>query len=158
MPETTSERPASEEARLIVQDLLDRMGLNVLATVADESEEQIVVDMAGTDVGIVIGHHGDTLSALQLIASVMLHRRTGASARLLLDAEGYRDRRTSALTEQALRVAASVRTTGREAVLESLRAHERRIVHMALADDPDVFTYSEGEGDDRALIISPRED
>jgi spoIIIJ-associated protein len=156
MPGTTERSPA-EEANVIVQELLDRMGLSVLATVADESDEQIIVDMAGTDVGIVIGHHGETLSAMQLLASVMLHRRAETNARLLLDAEGYRDRRANALTEQAKRHAASVKATGREALFEGLRPHERRIVHMALQDDPDVYTYSEGEGDDRVLVISPRD-
>lgn len=148
---------AAEEGRAIVQELLDRMGLEVVAAVADESDEEILIDMTGSDVGIVIGRHGETLSALQLLASVTLRRSTETEARLLLDAEGYRDRRTQALTEQAHRHAASVKASGREALFEGLKAHERRIVHMALAEDPEVFTYSEGEGDDRVLVISPRD-
>ncbi len=156
MSETTRNSPG-EEARAIVQAILDSMGAAISSEVVEESDEQIVVDMRGEDAGIVIGRQGETLAALQLVASVIFHRRTGLGTRVILDAEGYRERRTAGLKEQALRVAASVKSTGREAVLESLRPFERRIVHLALADDPDVFTYSEGEGDDRALVISPRD-
>jgi len=156
MSETTRNSPG-EEARAIVQAILDSMGAAISSEVVEESDEQIVVDMRGEDAGIVIGRQGETLAALQLVASVIFHRRTGLGTRVILDAEGYRERRTAGLKEQALRGAASVKSTGREAVLESLRPFERRIVHLALADDPDVFTYSEGEGDDRALVISPRD-
>lgn len=156
MPESTHTSP-SEEARAIVQAILDSMGAALSCEVVEDADEQIVIDMRGEDAGLVIGRQGEALAALQLIASVIFHRKTGLGTRLILDAEGYRERRTEGLKEQALRVAASVKSSGREAVLESLRPFERRIVHLALADDPDVFTYSEGEGDDRALVISPRD-
>ncbi len=156
MPESTHTSP-SEEARAIVQAILDSMGAALSCEVVEDADERIVIDMRGEDAGLVIGRQGEALAALQLIASVIFHRKTGLGTRLILDAEGYRERRTEGLKEQALRVAASVKSSGREAVLESLRPFERRIVHLALADDPDVFTYSEGEGDDRALVISPRD-
>lgn len=157
MEESASAEALGEEARAIVQETLTHMGMNALATVADASDEQIVIDMAGKDIGILIGHQGETLAALQFIAAAIFRRRTGSEVRVVLDAEGYRDRRARALTERARQAADNVRATGKEAVLDSLRPYERRIVHMALAEDPDVYTYSEGEGDDRCLIISPRE-
>lgn len=146
-----------EEARRVVQRTVDLMGLAAMATVAEESDDQIIIDMAGADIGILIGRRGETLQALQLIAAAVFHRKTGAEVRLVVDAEGYRDRRTETLTGRALQIANEVRASGKEAVLDSLSAFERRVVHMALADDPDVYTYSEGEGRDRVLVISPRE-
>lgn len=145
-----------EEARRIVQQTVDLMDLAAMATVAEESDEQIVIDMAGADIGILIGRRGETLQALQLIASAMFHRKTDSGVRLIVDAEGYRDRRADTLTKKALQIANEVRESGREAVLDSLSAFERRVVHLALADDPDVYTYSEGEGRERVLVISPR--
>lgn len=146
-----------EQARRVVQQMVDHMGLAAMATVAEESEEQIVIEMAGADIGILIGRRGDTLQALQVIAAALFHRKTGSEVRLVVDAEGYRSRRADTLTQRALQIANEVRTTGREAVLDSLSASERRVVHLALADDPDVYTYSEGEGRERVLVISPRE-
>jgi spoIIIJ-associated protein len=76
--------------------------------------------------------------------------------RLTLDADGYRRRRQEALEDLARTLAVQVRESGEEAVLEPLNALERRIVHSVLTDDPDVCTYSEGEGLDRHVVISPR--
>lgn len=145
-----------EEARRIVQQTVDLMELAAMATVAEESDEQIVIDMAGADIGILIGRRGETLQALQLIAAAIFHRKTDSEVRLIVDAEGYRDRRADTLTEKALQIANEVRESGKEAVLDSLSAFERRVVHLALADDPDVYTYSEGEGRERVLVISPK--
>lgn len=156
MPEASARTPG-DEAAVIVQEILGKMGLNALATVSDEDDEQIAIDMAGTDVGILIGRHGETLQALQLIVGGIFHKRTGSSARVLVDAEGYRERRADQLRERARHIADQVRESSREAVLDSLSAYERRIVHLELADDPDVYTYSEGEGDNRSLVISPKE-
>jgi spoIIIJ-associated protein len=156
MPEGTARTPG-DEAAVIVQEILGKMGLSALATVADETEDQVTIDMAGNDIGILIGRHGETLQALQLIVGGIFHRRTGSSARILVDAEGYRERRAEQLRQRARHIADQVRESGREAVLDSLTAYERRIVHLELADDPDVYTYSEGEGDNRSLVISPKE-
>jgi spoIIIJ-associated protein len=145
-----------DAARGTVQDILAHTGLEATASVLGEAPDEVVIDLSGPDVGILIGRHGETLHALQLLASAIFHRRTGTTARLVIDAEGYRERRADALRQRAREVADRVRSTGREAVMQSLRADERRIVHMELAEDPDVYTYSEGEGDDRALIVSPR--
>ncbi|MBD3176379.1 MAG: KH domain-containing protein [Armatimonadia bacterium] len=146
-----------EEARKVVQQLVDLMGLAAMATVAEESDEQIIIDMAGADIGILIGRRGETLQALQLIAAALFHRETESDVRLIVDAEGYRDRRSDSLTEKAKQIADEVRSSGKEAVLDSLSAFERRVVHLALSEDPDIYTYSEGEGRERVLVISPKE-
>jgi spoIIIJ-associated protein len=73
-----------------------------------------------------------------------------------MDAEGYRSRREIALQEMARVYAQRVKESGQEAVLDALQSYERRIIHQSLMDDPDVFTYSEGEEPDRRVVISPR--
>ncbi len=105
---------------------------------------------------LVIGKHGQTIDAIQYLVGVITNKRLAARVRVIVDTEGYRGRREEALRNQAHYLASKVRETHQEAVLESLRANERRIIHLALADDPDIYTYSEGEEPDRRVVISPR--
>jgi spoIIIJ-associated protein len=107
--------------------------------------------------GVVIGKHGGTINALQYLISLILQKRVGERVRLVIDAEGYRSRREQALRDMAHTYAQRVKDSGQEAVLDALQSYERRIIHNCLADDPDVFTYSEGEEPDRRVVISPRE-
>lgn len=144
-------------AQQVLQEIVDRMGLRATAVVHQETASQIVLELEGEDIARLIGRQGETLNSLQLLLSVILNKRQGANKRILLDAEGYRSRRESVLRKRALEVAEQVKATGKEALLDSLKPHERRIIHVALADDPHVITYSEGEGPNRYLVISPRD-
>jgi len=151
-------RQTAELAREILQTLIDKMNLRASVRILEASPTQIMLDIeGGQDLGIIIGRQGQTLNALQLVTSVVANKRAGTRYRILLDASGYRARRAQALRLRAFEVAEQVKATGKEALLESLKAHERRIVHLALANDPDVYTYSEGEGERRNLVISPRD-
>jgi len=152
-----SELSSAEIGREALQAIIDKMGLSATVVVAEDTDEQVVLDMQGDDIAILIGRQGDTLNALQLIVGVIVGRATEQRRRVLVDAQGYRERRAEALCARAEEVAKQVRESGREALIESLHAYERRIIHLALADHPDVYTYSEGEGDDRVLVISPRD-
>lgn len=154
----TSATTAAETGREALQGILDRMGIQCTVVASVDDDGQITLNVSSdSDLGTVIGRDGDTLNALQLLVSVMVSRRYGPHSRVLVDAENYRARRTESLQARAIELAQRVKTTGREALLESLHAYERRIIHLTLADHPDVHTYSEGEGDARVLVISPKD-
>ncbi len=149
---------AGERALAHLKEIIRIGGLEAEAHVVSIEGDTITVEATGADAGLLIGRRGQTLHALQYLLLVMLtHSESGGQKyRLILDADSYRKRRQEALEQLAETLALQVRETGEEAVLEPLNAMERRIVHTALADDPDVETYSEGEGPERHIVISPR--
>lgn len=179
-PEAVSAEPEAQEAAMSVSDatsepaeeqpssgvqaigLLERilaaMQFDARPELVSETEEEVQIEMTGDsiDIGRLIGRHGQTLDALQYLLGIAVNRDRVHKVRVLLDAEGYRERHAQMLEARARDLAARVKTFGEEAVLEPQSARDRRIVHMALADDPDIVTYSEGEGDDRHIVISPR--
>ena len=114
------------------------------------------IDVVGENAAEVIGSYGEGLNALQYLAGLVVQKYTGEHTRLLLDADGYREKRETALVDQAKELAAAVVEAGQEAELDPLNAFERRIIHNALLDYPGVTTYSEGEGDERRVIIAPK--
>jgi spoIIIJ-associated protein len=152
------EEPVDSAA--LARDLLDQIlqAMSVPATVGSQRQPDgsIRLFVEGPEMGVVIGKHGATINALQYLVGLIVQKRSGERIRLVIDAEGYRSRREQALKEMALTYAQRVKETGHEAVLDALQSYERRIIHNTLSDDPDVFTYSEGEEPDRRVVISPR--
>ncbi len=140
----------------LLEDTLAAMEIDATPQLRSETDEEIIVDLVGPDVAILIGKHGQTLDALQFLIGVALGRSRLEGKRIILDAEGYRERHAETLRKKALDWAKEVKRTGQEAVLDPQPARDRRVIHTALADDPDVYTYSEGEGDHRHVVISPR--
>lgn len=108
------------------------------------------------EAGILIGYHGETIASLQLLLGLMLYRLTGEWQRLVVNVGDYRQRRADYLTALAEETAAKVTETGEPLALYNLNPFERRIVHMALVDNPAVATESQGEGKNRFLVVSPR--
>jgi spoIIIJ-associated protein len=149
-------REAAEISRDMLQHVIEAMGNSAKVVVKSVEDRQVVLDIVGGSTGLLIGKHGQTLNALQYLIGVATNKRLGGQVRIILDAEGYRQRREQALRQHALYLAEKVKRTGQEAVLDPLEAFERRIVHLALAEDPDVYTYSEGEEPERRVVISPR--
>ena len=143
------------EAEELLESLLDRMGF-----VADfdlVTEEPLAYNIVGDeDFGRLIGRQGETLRAFGYLVNLMLGRRLGRPCRVIVDVNGYRQRRAEQLAELAETLADEVRATQEPITLEAMPANERRLVHVALADDEDVRTYSIGEGDERRVVISPR--
>jgi spoIIIJ-associated protein len=152
-------------AREVLETLLARMG--VTASVACQSKPPvgggegvgavITLDVTGDDLGILIGRRGQTLSSLQYVVRLILAHQTQARVPIVIDVEGYKQRRYEALQALAQRMAEQVKARGRPFTLEPMLAYERRIIHLALADDPDVTTESVGEGETRKVVIMPRE-
>ena len=115
-----------------------------------------VLDVEGEDLGLLIGRRGSTLAALQYLVNLMVSRQQGSPVLVSVDAEHYHRRREESLRGLAQRMADRVRQTGRPLTLEPMPAGERRIIHLALADDPGVTTGSVGDGDARKVVIQPR--
>jgi spoIIIJ-associated protein len=149
-------------AKGILEELLGKMDLEASVeilpqTARTEGEEApIGFSVRGDDLGILIGRRGETLSALQMITTLIVGKRTKEWARIIVDVEGYRLRREEALRSLAQRIAERVRYSRAPFTLEAMPPNERRIVHMALQDSPYVSTESHGEGEDRRITISPR--
>ena len=140
--------------------LLEVGGTVVPAVYPDEGGEQptapVAFNVEGEDLGILIGRRGQTLAALQYILRLIVGHKTQTWVPIIVDAEGYKDRRHEALKALALRMADHVKTRGSPFTLEPMPAYERRIVHLALADNPAVYTESIGEGESRKVVIRPK--
>jgi spoIIIJ-associated protein len=114
-----------------------------------------VLDISGDDLGILIGRRGETVASLQYLVNLIVGRRLKAKAGFGVDVAGYRRRREESLKSLALHMAERVRTTKQVMTLEPMPPNERRIVHLALAEDATVITESMGEGENRKVVIRP---
>jgi spoIIIJ-associated protein len=150
-------------ARQTVEELLERMNVyaNVVARFGEPDDARsrvpLMVDIYGDDLSILIGPKAETLNAFQYIVSLILGKELGRSVPLVLDVEGYRVRRAQQLHQLATRMAEQVANSGRRQSLEPMPASERRLVHIALRDHPDVYTESKGEDPRRKVFIIPKE-
>jgi len=144
-----------------VIDLLERMHVNadVEAYLAEPDDERsrraIWVDITGDDLSILIGHHAETLQALQYITSLILGKELGRSIPLVIDVQGYRKRRAGEIERLAQQMADQAVKTGRRQVLEPMPPNERRLVHIELRKNPLVTTESIGEEPRRKVTITP---
>ncbi len=151
------ETPSREDVEITV-DVLQHIlrYMNIQATVQVRSTNPLTLNIHGINenLGLLIGRRGETLAALQLLVSLIVGHRTKHRMRIIIDAENYRERREENLRSLALRVAQQVRNYRRSIALEAMPPHERRIVHIALAESKDISTESIGEGDARRVVIS----
>jgi spoIIIJ-associated protein len=148
--------PASV-SRSVASSLVSAMGFR--ASVSARLDAGVVrVSIAGSQLALLIGRHGQTLEALELLVSLIVARRVGRRVLLSVDVERYRERRREALQALAQRTATRVRRSGKPVALEPMSASERRVIHTTLAQDSAVTTHSEGEGADRHVVIGPRSD
>jgi len=155
-PEAAEISAVAERARETLQHMVDLMGLTGTVEIVACEGRDIFLDVKGSDLGALIGRHGATLDAIQLLVSIAANNVGHTGARIIVDAEQYRARRAQVLEKMALSEADKVRRTQKELVIPDLKPYERRIIHMVLKDDPDVETYSEGEGEQRQLVITPK--
>lgn len=147
---------AGRRAQEFLAETTRLMGLDTEVVITGVEAGEIALEIQGPSLGLLIGRHGATLDALQLLAAVVANGGADRGARIIVDAEDYRERRREMLRKMALAHAEKAKKRGQEVVIPDLKPFERRIVHLALKDDPEVETYSEGEGEDRCLVISPR--
>lgn len=140
----------------LLEEIADCMDLDVEVWI-DESDGQITGRFEGGEVGPLIGRHGQTIDAIQHLAQRIVFKETPAAARIVVDADGYRERRAAALREEADEVADEVLASGEAVEMEPMAAAERRVVHEHLRDRGDVKTHSEGDEPERFLVVSPAE-
>ena len=157
-PVTPAEQADRETAAGVAQDFLQEltklMGVEVAVHVNTDEEGNVRVNMEGDSQGILIGRRGETLDALQYLTSLKVNKGKNDYTRVTLDTEGYRARREEALVRLANRMANRAVKTGRRVSIEPMNPYERRILHSALQDNPDVTTHSEGEEPNRHVVIT----
>jgi len=140
----------------LAQDLFNQVGLELQLEVKEDAENIINVNLLCDNSGILIGYHGETLLAVQHFLSLATFRQFGEWTHINVDIGDYRLRRQEALNNLALSAAEKVVTTGEPFGLPPMSAYERRLVHIALADHPEVETVSEGEGFQRRVVVQPK--
>ncbi len=158
--EVKAERKAStlsnEEIEKTSKEFLNKvfaaMGLNVEITVTFE-EDSVNVDLAGDDMGMLIGKRGQTLDSLQYLLSLVINKNNEGYLRVKLDTENYRERRRKTLENLAKNIAFKVKRTKRPVSLEPMNPYERRVIHSTLQNDKYVFTKSEGEEPYRHVVV-----
>lgn len=154
----------AEVARGVTEHLLQLLGVagtiesQALPIVAEEKEAApaVALNIKGEDLGILIGRRGQTLAALQYIVRLLVGRQVKTWVPIVIDVEGYKQRRYEALESFARQMAERVKAKGAPFTLEPMPPYERRIVHMALANHPDVITESIGQGESRKVVIRPK--
>ncbi|MDW8107655.1 MAG: R3H domain-containing nucleic acid-binding protein [Armatimonadota bacterium] len=140
-----------------VDHFVRRLPLRVQAVLRGSHSRYVEIELVGRDANVLVGKSGEVLDQLQFLLNNIVSRVIDPHVRIVLDSAGWRRRRTERLRNQVIAIAKEVKLRGEEAVLPPMPAHERRIVHQALKDDPEVMTYSEGEEPHRYVVISPRE-
>jgi spoIIIJ-associated protein len=166
---SSSSARADEEteqiAKNVVAELLDAMGFDcqVMAVdnpsaieVASDEPPTVFVDVNGRDLGMLIGRRGENLSQFQYMVNLLVNKHLDNWTRVIVDVEGYRVRREESLIGLANRVARQVARNRKPISLEPMPANERRVVHMALREDPMVTTESSGEAGNRRVTIQPK--
>ncbi len=139
-----------------VSEILNLLLVTDFSLSFNEEEEVVMVTIKTKEAELLIGRNGENLSALQLLVRLLAYKKTGEWQKIILNVNDWRQKREVYLQRLAANLAQKVKFSGREIQLASLTATERRIIHLYLADHPDVTTVSEGEGIHRHLIIKPR--
>lgn len=162
MADLEPDDPTLRLARQSLEELLAKMKIAASVRASwgapDEAGEDpsLLLDVLGDDLGALIGRKGETLAALQYIARLMISKQLNTSVNLMVDVEGYRQRREQQLRRMAQRMAEQALQRQRTLTLEPMPANERRIIHLELRDHPAVRTESVGEGDRRKVTIIPK--
>jgi spoIIIJ-associated protein len=154
--EYTEEPETPEEAETTAYVAAILSGIGIHGKISSYREgDTLHIEISGHDVGAAIGHHGETLDAIQYLASLVANKQSDNHLRVSVDIGGYRRRRESTLVSLAERAADKAVRTGRSVRLEPMSPAERRIIHTALQDFPGVTTHSEGEEPERYVVITP---
>jgi spoIIIJ-associated protein len=151
------ELPPAEALEELLEEIVEDLQLDADIEV-EEAEGVLTGRLEGENVGLFIGRHGQTIDAVQHLAQRIVFPEGPSSTRVVIDANGYRERRAETLRADADDAADEAVAMGRRVELEPLPPSERRIVHEYLRDREDVETHSEGEEPERYLVISPLDD
>jgi spoIIIJ-associated protein len=161
-PSADEMEPERETAIQVISELLEKMHVpagvtGYLSEPDDLTGQQVnMIEIGGEDLAVLIGPRGEVLDALQFISRLMVAHQLQRRSNFVVDVEGYRQRRVQALTRLAERMSDKVRQRQEPITLEPMSSYERRIIHIALRDAPDIYTESTGEGSQRKVRIYPQ--
>ena len=147
---------SAENAALdYIESVLSGIGIHGRIESYLGEDESLHIEITGSDCGVAIGRHGETLDAIQYLSNIVANRWVDDPLRVVVDVAGYRNRREQRIQQQAKKTAERVLDTGRESRLKPMTAAERRIVHLTLRDTEGITTYSEGTEPRRYVVVSP---
>jgi len=147
------EAPA-ERVRVVLERIVEELGLEASISIA-EGDDEIQADIEGEDVGLLIGRHGQTIDAIQLIAYQAAFRGRQDRKRVSVDAAGYRRRQGESLRRRGDVAAEDAIRHGQAVEMDPMGSNERRVVHEHLRDRPEIETYSEGDEPNRYVVVAP---
>ena len=150
--EAFSAEEAAAKGKAFLQEVLKNMGIDVVIEKMIKSDK-ILLHLHGKNLGILIGKHGQTLDALQYLTNLTTNQGENARYFIMLDVENYRHRREETLKQLAHRLANRVKQNGESVTLEPMNGYERKIIHVALQNDSEVRTESEGKDPYRHVVI-----
>ena len=146
-----------DNVKFFLNEVFAAMNIEVVVNIEyDEKEKNMNIDLAGEDMGMLIGKRGQTLDSLQYLVSLVANKETEEYIRVKVDTENYRERRKATLENLAKNMAHKVKRIRRSVSLEPMNPYERRIIHAALQDDKYVTTHSEGDEPYRRVVITPK--
>ena len=142
-------------AEVFLKDVFEAMQLEVnISMDYKEEDKTLSIDLAGPEMGVLIGKRGQTLDSLQYLTNLAVNRSSENYTRVKIDTEDYRRRRKETLENLAKNMASKVKRTKKAVTLEAMNPYERRIIHSALQNDNNVTTHSEGEEPYRYVVIT----
>lgn len=147
------EETVEDKAIAYLKNILEKMGLNGIVIESSEKENGILLDLAGEGLGVIVGHRGETLDALQYLVSLVANRGESDYRRVTLDTGNYREKREKTLTQLAKRIALNAVKTKKPHALEPMNPYERRIIHTAVQTVKGAASWSVGEDPNRKVVI-----
>ena len=151
----SSDEDPKEVAKEFLNNVFEAMQLEVNISIDfDEEEKTLSIDLAGPEMGVLIGKRGQTLDSLQYLTNLAVNRSSENYTRVKIDTEDYRRRRKETLENLAKNMASKVKRTKKAVTLEAMNPYERRIIHSALQNDNNVTTHSEGEEPYRYVVTT----
>ncbi len=150
--------PKKDDSMVVAQETLEKIISLISADTrisAERKADEIILNFTGNNTGILIGHKGKTLEAIEYIVNKAVNKASEKKVRVIVDSENYRKRRDESLKTLAFQMAEKAKKTNRTATIDPISPRDRRIVHLALKEDHRISTKSEGEGLFKRIFIIP---
>lgn len=153
----TINKNADKIAKEFLEEIFQKMKISIEIDAKINEKNNLVINLKGEDIGIIIGKRGQTLDSLQYLVNLVINKGEFAYMSVSIDTEDYRERRKQTLENLAINLSKKVKKINRSVNLEPMNPYERRIIHSKLQNDKNVKTYSEGEEPFRYVVIAPKQ-
>lgn len=152
---TLREREEVTRAKEFIKNVTEKLGMNIEQEASYNEEDKLLkIELKGEGLGLLIGRRGETLDSIQYLTNIFVNKKSDDYVKVTIDAENYRARREEALVSLAKRTASRAVKYRKNMIIEPKNPYERRIIHEALQDYPEVTTYSVGEDPNRKVIVA----